>query len=53
MIDWNNNGRIDPVDIGVSIAVSQENEPEAHSVGKEKEPSVFDLLKSLFRRKQS
>ena len=53
MIDWNNNGRIDPVDIGISIAVSQENEPEERQAVQEKELSVFELLKRLFGKKQS
>lgn len=45
MIDWNNNGQIDPVDIGISIAVSQEDELEKEIVIQEKAPTLFELLK--------
>lgn len=43
MIDWNGNGRIDPVDIGITIAVAQgENEnietDNAHSEAKTANP---------------
>ena len=44
MIDWNQNGKIDPVDVGISIAISQGEEPEVETV-KQEEPSLFELLK--------
>ena len=45
MIDWNNNGQIDPVDVGISIAISQDEEPEEEIVIQEKVPTLLELLK--------
>jgi len=61
MIDWNGNGRIDPVDIGITIAVAQgENENietgNAHSGAKTANPpkppfsQLNKLLAVLFRK---
>ena len=47
MIDWNNNGIIDPVDVGISIAISQETEQEKEIAPEKKEPSLFERIKSL------
>ena len=48
MIDWNNNGMIDPVDVGISIAISQESEQEEERVTQEKAPSLFERIRSMF-----
>ena len=29
-IDWNNNGKIDPTDIGIGIALDSESENDTH-----------------------
>ncbi len=51
MIDWNNNGIIDPVDVGISIAISQETEQEKEIASEKKEPSLFERIKSwLYKR---
>ena len=42
MIDWNNNGKIDPVDVGISIATSQDNETDEARNGEEKRLSLLD-----------
>ena len=46
MIDWNNNGIIDPVDVGISIAISQEVEQKEEIASEKKEPSLFERIKS-------
>lgn len=51
MIDWNNNGKFDPVDVGISIAVSQDEESEENMVVSQKAPSLFELLKRWFGSK--
>lgn len=50
MIDWNNNGQIDPVDIGISIAASQEDEPEEDMVAQKE--TFFEQLKRWFESKR-
>ena len=49
MIDWNKNGTIDPVDVGISIAISQESEQEEERVTQEKAPSLFERIRNMFR----
>ena len=51
MLDWNNNGIIDPIDVGISIAISQENEQEEEIFLQEKQPSLFERIKSWFRNR--
>ena len=46
MIDWNNNGIIDPVDVGISIAISQETGQEEEMASEKKEYSLFERIKS-------
>lgn len=46
MLDWNNNGIIDPIDVGISIAISQETEQEKEIASEKKEPSLFERIKS-------
>ena len=36
MIDWNGNGKIDPVDVGISIAVEEQAEEDNSEPGKPK-----------------
>ena len=48
IIDWNNNGTIDPVDVGISIATSQESEQEEERVTQEKAPSLFERIRNMF-----
>ena len=45
MIDWNNNGEIDPVDIGISIAILPEEETDEMICLSDKKASFFDRLK--------
>ena len=44
MIDWNNNGKIDPVDVGISIAISQDNETDEARNVEENRLSLLDKL---------
>lgn len=51
MIDWNNNGKIDPVDIGISIAISQDDEIDEARDVEEKRPSLLDKLMNWIENK--
>lgn len=60
MIDWNGNGKIDPVDIGISIAMQEQEEVEddieideieiGHTV-KTKEKSFWNWLRNWIHKK--
>lgn len=61
MIDWNGNGKIDPVDIGISIAMQEQEENEeeiievdeietGHKV-KTKEKPFWNWLRNWTRKK--
>lgn len=52
MIDWNNNGKIDPVDIGISISVSRNNETDEARNVEEKRPSFLDKLMNWIKSKR-
>ena len=51
MIDWNNNGKIDPVDVGISIAISQDNETDEARNVEEKRLSLLDKLMNWIKNK--
>ena len=52
MIDWNNNGKIDPVDVGISIAISQDNETDEARNVEEKRLSLLDKLMNWIKNKR-
>ena len=52
MIDWNNNGKIDPVDVGISIATSQDNETDEERNVEEKRLSLLDKLMNWIKNKR-
>ncbi len=52
MIDWNNNGKIDPVDIGTSIAMSQDDEIDEARDVEEKRSSLLDKLMNWIKNKR-
>lgn len=52
MIDWNNNGKIDPVDIGISIAMSQDDESDEARDVEEKRLSLLDKLMNWIKNKR-
>ena len=52
MIDWNNNGKIDPVDVGISIAISRDNETDESKNVEEKRPSLLDKLMNWIKNKR-
>ena len=52
MIDWNNNGKIAPVDIGISIAMSQDDEIDEARDVEEKRPSLLDKLMNWIKNKR-
>ena len=55
MMDWNGNGRIDPVDVGISIATGAFSEGEEAPAGPEEQerprPRPKGLLGWLFGEK--
>lgn len=52
MIDWNNNGKIDPVDVGISIAILQDNETDEARNVEEKRLSLLDNLLNWIKNKR-
>ncbi len=47
MLDWNGNGKIDPVDIGISVANQKETEKEAEKPKAEDKKSNAGCLTSV------
>lgn len=47
MLDWNKNGKIDPIDVGISIAVESE-EDKKKSKTEEKTPDIGCLTSFIF-----
>ena len=52
MIDWNNNGKIDPVDVGISISISQDNETDEARKVEEKRLSLLDKVMNWIKNKR-
>ena len=52
MIDWNNNGKIDPVDVGILIAISQDNETDEARNVEETRLSLLDKLMNWIKNKR-